>query len=45
MAVEFSLIQRYEIEIRFEMGFVLKFGFELIEMFPIEKKNEQIKIN
>ena len=43
--IEFSLIQRYEIEFRFEMGFVLKFGLELIEKFQIEKKNEQIKIN
>lgn len=30
MMVEFSLIQRYEIEFRFEMGFVLKFGIEFM---------------
>jgi hypothetical protein len=33
--VEFSLIQRYENEFRFEMGFILKFGIELITLFPL----------
>ena len=35
MMVEFSLTKSYEIEFRFEMGFVIKFGIELITILDV----------